>query len=411
MKRLVLLLVAASFAAGTIGLDASTFALRAPAHEQAPAPPQPATAPAAAPNNYGDDAAWLCRPGRKGDACDVDLTTTIVAADGTLTRETFAADPKAPIDCFYVYPTVSADPTPMSDMSQDPAEKNVVLQQFARFASKCRPFAPMYRQITLRGLQTALATNADPLTLFSTGLQYDDVRDAWQHYLKNDNQGRGVVLVGHSQGAFILQALIANEIDGKPIQKQLVGAYILGATFLTPKGKDVGGQFKQIPLCKKSGQVGCVVNYSAFRSTVTPPANTLFGKSADPALSGNCTNPAALGTGSAPLRAYLSAGGRMIAMGGAPPKPWATDKTIDTPFVSVPGLLTAECKSNEFATYLEIKVNGDPADPRVDDIGGDLGAAAKPIAQWGLHLVDVNLAMGNLLDLVEAQSKAYRSRR
>jgi hypothetical protein len=103
-------------------------------------------------------------------------------------------------------------------MSQDPAEKNVVLQQFARFASKCRAFAPMYRQITLRGLQAALATNADPLALFSKGVQYDDVRDAWQHYLKNDNQGRGVVLIGHSQGAFILEALIANEIDGKPVE-------------------------------------------------------------------------------------------------------------------------------------------------------------------------------------------------
>jgi hypothetical protein len=75
---------------------------------------------------------------RKGDACDVDMTTTIVAADGSLTRETWAVDPKAPIDCFYVYPTVSVDATPNSDMSQDPAEKNVVLQQFARFASKCR---------------------------------------------------------------------------------------------------------------------------------------------------------------------------------------------------------------------------------------------------------------------------------
>jgi hypothetical protein len=372
--------------------------------------PQPAATTEVKPNDYKDESNWLCRPGRAGDACDVDLTTTVVAADGTLTRETFAADPKAPIDCFYVYPTVSTDATPTSDMSQDPAEKNVVLQQFARFASKCRAFAPMYRQITLRGLQTALATNADPLTLFSKGVQYDDVRDAWQHYLKNDNQGRGVVLIGHSQGAFILQALVANEIDGKPVQKQLVGAYILGATFLTPKGKDVGGQFKQIPLCKKPGQIGCVVNYSAFRATVPPPGNTLFGHSADPAMAGNCTNPATLGNAGAPLHAYLSGQGRMIAMGGPVPK-WVADKTVDTPFVSVPGLLTAECKTNEFATYLEIKVNGDPADPRVDDITGDLGAATKPIAQWGLHLIDVNLAMGNLLDLVEAQSKAYRSRR
>jgi hypothetical protein len=101
----------------------------------------------------------------------------------------------------------------------------------------------------------------------------------------------------------------------------------------------------------------------------------------------------------------------MIAMSGGAGKPWATDKAVDTPFVSVPGLLTAECKTNEFASYLEIKVNGDPADARIDDITGDLGAASKPIAQWGLHLIDVNLAMGNLLDLVEAQSKAYRSRR
>jgi pimeloyl-ACP methyl ester carboxylesterase len=401
IRRLALFVALAFFAVGSIAVTA-----------QAPAPAaQPAAAAPLQPHDYKDDTSWLCRPGRKGDACDVDLTTTVVAADGTLTRETFTPDPQAPIDCFYVYPTVSTDATPTSDMSQDPAEKNVVLQQFARFASKCRTFAPMYRQITLRGLQAALATNADPLSLFSKGTQYDDVRDAWQYYLKNDNQGRGVVLIGHSQGAFILQALIANEIDGKPIQKQLVGAYILGSTFLTPKGKDVGGQFKQIPLCRKAGQIGCVVNYSAFRSTVTPPGNTLFGHSADPASAGNCTNPAALGAGGAPLHAYLSATGRMIAMGGGAPKPWAADKTIDTPFVSVPGLLTAECKTNEHAAYLEIKVNGDPADPRVDDISGDLGAAGKPLANWGLHLIDVNLAMGNLLDLVEQQSKAYRSRR
>jgi len=400
--RQSLLFVALAFVAGgSIGVEA-----------QAPSPgaPPPA-APALQPNDYQDEKSWLCRPGRASDACDVDLTTTVVAADGTLTRETFTPDPNAPIDCFYVYPTVSTDATPNSDMSQDPAEKNVVLQQFARFASKCRAFAPSYRQITLRGLQTALATNADPLTLFSKGTHYDDVRDAWQHYLTHDNQGRGVALIGHSQGAYILQALIANEIDGKPVQKQLVGAYILGATFLTPKGKDIGGQFKQIALCRQAGQIGCVVNYSAFRSTVTPPGNTLFGRSADPASSGNCTNPATLGAGSAPLRAYLSGVGRMIAIGGGAVKPWATDKTVDTPFVSVPGLLTAECKTNEHSTYLEIKINGDPADPRVDDITGDLGAASKPLAQWGLHLIDVNLAIGNLLDLVEQQSKAYRSRR
>ena len=127
-----------------------------PANAQAPAPP---AAPAAEvkPNDYADEKNWLCRPGRKGDACDVDLTTTVVAADGTLTRETWAANPKAPIDCFYVYPTVSTDLGINSDMTADPAETNVIHQQFARFGSKCRTFAPMYRQITLVGLRQRLA--------------------------------------------------------------------------------------------------------------------------------------------------------------------------------------------------------------------------------------------------------------
>ena len=84
----------------------------------------------------------------------VDLATTIVKADGSFTREEWKADPNAPIDCFYVYPTVSTDPTPLSDMTADPAELNVIRQQFARFGSVCRVYAPLYRQVTLAGLRT-----------------------------------------------------------------------------------------------------------------------------------------------------------------------------------------------------------------------------------------------------------------
>jgi len=136
----------------------------------------------------------------------------------------------------------------------------------------------------------------------------------------------------------------------------------------------------------------------------------LFGHSADAAMTGNCTNPATLGDGSAPLHAYMSGAGRLIAMGGAAPK-WVADKTVDTPFVSVPGLLTAKCASNEHATFLEVTVNGNPADPRVDDIVGDLGTPPRVLADWGLHLVDVNVSMGNLLDLVTQQTKTYLARR
>ena len=152
-----------------------------------------------------------------------------------------------------------------------------------------------------------------------------------------------------------------------------------------------------------------------------PPANALIGRSETPGLSAACTNPVTLGEGPTPLHAYLSTrdiildtatSGPMVAAMIAKPGPWLTSgATIDTPFVSVPGLLSGRCTSNEHATYLEITVHGNPADPRTDDITGDVGPPGKPMGTWGLHLIDVHLAMGDLIELVRRQAKAYQSRR
>jgi hypothetical protein len=355
------------------------------------------------------DASWLCRPGRQ-DACTVDLRTTIVKADGGFSREGWKAEPDAPIDCFYVYPTVSTDATPFSDMTADPAEVNVVRQQFARFGSVCRLYAPLYRQVTLAGLRAAIAGGGGGVAL-STGPQYDDVRDAWKHYLAHDNRGRGVVLIGHSQGSFILTELIRQEIEGKPIQSQLVSAILLGATLAVPQGKDVGGSFQHVALCRKPAQVGCLVTYVSFRATSPPPANTRFGKVTEPGMVAACTNPAALSGGSAVLQSYFFADGRSI-IGMAPAPQWVMPgRPIETLWVSVPGLVSARCASNEHASYLEVTVHGDRADPRTDDIRGDLGVGNQILTDWGLHLIDVNVAMGNLVDMVKQQSRAWTSRR
>ena len=67
--------------------------------------------------------------------------------------------------------------------------------------------------------------------------------------------------------------------------------------------------------------------------------------------------------------------------------------------------------SNENSIYLEVTVHGDPADPRVDDITGDIGVGTNVLANWGLHLIDVNLAMGNLVDIVGQQAKAYKAKK
>ena len=191
----------------------------------------------------------------------------------------------------------------------------------------------------------------------------------------------------------------------------MVSAILTGATIPVARGKDIGGKFQHVPLCRSSSQTGCLIAYSSFRSTIPPPGNTRFGKVAEPGMAAACTNPAALGGGSGALHDYLSADGQTIVSKTAP-KPWIKSGVrIATPWVSVPGLLTARCTTDDNATYLEITVHGDPSGPRTDDIIGDLGAGGQIAADWGLHLVDMNLAMGNLVDIVGQQAKEWRASR
>src|SRR5262245_30052413 len=277
----------------------------------AQSPPAPAPAAAAAPapsaqprNDYGTPETWLCRPGRK-DACTVDISTTIVSADGKLKHEKFKPNPRAEIDCFYVYPTVSLDATPNSDMTAGLEENSVIKHQFARFASQCRTYAPLYRQVTLTALRAVLT--GKPMAI-DRGLAYNDVVDAWNYYLEHDNKGRGVVLIGHSQGSGGLTRRTGNEIEGKPVRSRIVSAVLMGTNLAVPTGKDVGGAFQSMPLCKSATQIGCAIAYASFRETVPPPANSRFGKAQGEGMSAACVNPAALGGGRGELHAYLASG-------------------------------------------------------------------------------------------------------
>jgi hypothetical protein len=362
----------------------------------------PARAEPGAKIDYADEKNWLCRPGRN-DACSADLATTQVAADGKLTPERFQPDPNAPIDCFYVYPTVSADPTGNSDMNPGPEERSVAASQFARFAARCRLYAPLYRQLTLRSLRSRL--RGQPIAS-DPALAYGDVVDAWNSYLARDNKGRGVVLVGHSQGARMLTELMQNVIDGKPAQARIVSALLLGSPVAVPKNADVGGTFKHIPLCRAQRQTGCVVTFASFRATAPPPATSRFAHAPDGMIAG-CTNPAALAGGRGELHAYLRSSARDFSA-AAQPKPWvANGASLSTPFASVPGLLSAECVHDEHGSYLAVTVHGNPADARVDDIVGDVVVEGQVQADWGLHLIDVNLTLGNLLDVIGQQTKAF----
>jgi hypothetical protein len=362
-------------------------------------------APVSQTPDYTQDSAWLCLPGR-ADACGAPLATAALNANGYGSVGQVLPASNPPIDCFYVYPTISRDTGMNSDLLAGPEEQAVASIQFARFASICRPFAPIYRQGTLASITASLA-GGDPLPIIA--LAYGDVVAAWRHYLQNHNQGRPFVLIGHSQGTIHLTQLLAREIEGTPAADRMLSALLIGYNVEVPEGEVVGGTFARTPLCTRPGQTGCVITYVSFRAASPPPEVSRFGRASAPGRTVACTNPAALGrSDAAPLDSYWYSGPSITATQN--PIAWSSEGEPPAPFLRTEGLVTGQCVNQGTAGYLAVTVNADPGDPRTDRIPGDVMIGGQVQSAWGLHLADMNLAMGDLLRAVEAQRDAYLNR-
>lgn len=354
------------------------------------APGQPAQAQPVAPPDYAAEQNWLCLPGRK-DVCSTPIATTALDANGygSTGLSTVARDP--PFDCFYVYPTVSRDASDNSDLDVK-EEAGAAQAQFARFASVCRTYAPIYRQMTV-GLVVKAIAGVDVRQ--AAMLAYTDVASAWRTYLAKYNRGRPFVLVGHSQGSLMLQLLIQNEIEGKPVAKQLVRAIIPGFDVFVPQGKLVGGTFKSTPLCVSAGETGCIMTWTSYREGSEPPDDAKFGF-APPGMTVGCTNPAAPGSpGWEDLDAYWSARSSYPAMGG--PIQWSSEGPPPSAFVRTDGLVAAKCVNDGRRGYLSIRTIVTPGSKRTNRIPGEVGLAGVFLPGWGMHLADMQVGQGDLI--------------
>jgi hypothetical protein len=348
--------------------------------------------------DYSKPASWLCLPDRT-DLCTTPLRTTALNPNGYGSTGLSTVAKDAGIDCFYIYPTVSRDRGVNSDLVPgDGEEKAAVTTQFARFAGSCRTFVPVYRSMTV-GLIAAVAAGADFRGPMTTA--YGDVRAAWKEYLAKYNRGRPFVLVGHSQGSWMLQMLIASEIEGKPIARQMKLAIIPGFNVLVPQGKLVGGTFKSTPVCSRPGQTGCVMTWTSYRERNAPPPGAIFGYADQPGMTVACTNPAKPGaTGWVSLDSYWYARSAQPVPGG--PITWSTEGAPPTPFLRTEGLVSARCINEGPRGYLSIRTNADPTDKRTDRIGGEVGALGFFIPGWGMHLADMSAPLGDLIRQVSA---------
>ena len=355
--------------------------------------PALAAQPAASP--YADNAKWLCLPGR-ADACSAPIATVELgpAGFGKTSRTAAAKDP--PVDCFYVYPTVSGDQGLNSDFLPGREEKLMAETQMARFASVCRPYAPLYRQMTVAAV-AAYATGADVKK--AAEIAYRDVAAAFREYLHRSG-GRPFVLIGHSQGSLMLQMLIAREIETNPaLARRMQLAIIPGYNVLVPHGRLVGGSFKSTPLCSRPGQARCVLTWTSFRERNAPPPGAIFGYADRQGMTVGCVNPARWGSRNwEPLDSEWFARSSLPVPGG--PIRWSSEGPPPAPYVHTPGLASARCVNDGARGYLSIRTNADPGDRRTDRIGGEVGMFGMFLPGWGMHQADIALAQGNLVRAV-----------
>ena len=348
--------------------------------------------------DYTKDSTWLCLPGRT-DVCSTPLPTTNLNPNGYGAKASSIIAKDPPLDCFYVYPTVSTDPGLNSDLVPGREEKLAAETQFARFASVCRPFAPIYRQMTLNAVAAYSAgMNVDTAAM----LAYSDVLAAWRNFIVKRSNGRPFVLIGHSQGSLMLQMLIANEIETNPaLAARMKLAIIPGYDVLVPQGKLVGGTFRKTPLCSRPSETGCVMTWTSFREKNVPPSGAIFGYADQAGMTVGCVNPSLPGSKDwVKLDSYWFAQSSLPVPGG--PVQWSSEGPPPTPYLHAEGLVSAKCINDGQRGYLWVHTNHNPGDKRTDRIGGEVAVFGMFLPGWGMHLADIAIGQGDLIRTVGA---------
>jgi hypothetical protein len=344
------------------------------------AAPEPKTV---AKMEYDAQTRWICQPGAPLDACKTPLTTTEIAADGARTVRTPEAV-KSDVDCFYVYPTVDLELVPgnHTDFSDPRRERNVTLAQAGPLSEVCNVWAPLYRQVTI-------GTYLRPKDQLEAGLAiaFGDVEAAFREYLRLAPANHEIVVVGHSQGAEMVVRLVKKFFDGDPAMR----ARLLLAM---PIGGDVEDDtFANVPPCTKTLQTGCFVAYRSFAAG--DPIEMPERWKPRPGHTIACVNPATVDA-SPQLDGTAKVSRAFFPVNGDVRRFMRNIDGVETPFVAFRDHYTSRCMQDASGfSYLEIAESS----PGPIDMH-------KRFLKMGLHLVDMQIPSGDLVELVRHRQVA-----
>lgn len=205
--------------------------------------------------DYRDLYYWASHPDKKDPADSVPrfLKTEI--------KDTLA-------DVFFIHPTTYTErvyPKGMNNATIDDASINTktdytsILYQASVFNASARIFAPRYRQAHL---STFFSMNKQEAAA-ALDTAYEDIRNAFEYYLKNYNNGRPIIIAAHSQGTLHAARLLKDYFENKPLKNQLVCAYLIGMPLYID-------YFTDLVPCNDSTSVGCFVGWRTMKKNYLP---------------------------------------------------------------------------------------------------------------------------------------------
>lgn len=137
------------------------------------------------------------------------------------------------VDVFFIYPTLltdKEDPAWNADLSRAELREEVLNKsvkfQASSWAKAGNIYVPFYRQSHYKTFVPPFDIDGPP----SWEIAYSDVSKAFEYYLNHYNNGKGIIIAGHSQGSIMAKELIKNYFSGKELQNLLVAAYLPGVS-------------------------------------------------------------------------------------------------------------------------------------------------------------------------------------
>lgn len=172
------------------------------------------------------------------------------------------------VDVFFLHPTIYTGKLKDSSLNAyiDDAYLNAktdyssILYQASAFNQHARIYAPRFREAHI----SSYFTKDTIAALRAFDLAYEDVKMAFEYYLNNYNHGRPIIIASHSQGTTHALRLLKEYFEDKPLQKQLVAAYLVGMP-IPPN------YFSKIKLCEDPTETGCICGWRTFRKGFKPP--------------------------------------------------------------------------------------------------------------------------------------------